>query len=103
MAAMITAHAQYPERAIIAVVPFAAGSSNDTIARRVSPRLAKALGQQVIIENRPGADGRIGIEVVAKAQPDAYTILFSGGAVALIPAEGVAASKPYSTVRMRPA
>ena len=86
MAAMITAHAQYPERAIIAVVPFAAGSSNDTIARRVSPRLAKALGQQVIIENRPGADGRIGIEVVAKAQPDAYTILFSGGAVALIPA-----------------
>ncbi len=80
------AHAQYPERQLIAVVPFAAGASNDVIARRVSPHLAKALGQQVIVENRPGADGRIGIEVAAKAAPDGHTILFSGGAVALIPA-----------------
>ncbi len=80
------AWAQYPERHLAAIVPFAAGASNDVIARRVAPYLAKALGQQVIIENRPGADGRIGIEVVAKATPDGYTILFSGGAVTLIPA-----------------
>lgn len=78
--------AEYPERNISAVVPFAAGSSNDAIARRVSPHLAKALGQQVIIENRPGADGRIGIDAVAKAVPDGHTILFSGGAETLIPA-----------------
>ena len=78
--------AEYPERNISAIVPFAAGASNDVIARRVSPHLAKALGQQVIIENRPGADGRIGIEAMAKAAPDGHTILFSGGAVALIPA-----------------
>jgi tripartite-type tricarboxylate transporter receptor subunit TctC len=68
------------------VVPFAAGSSNDAIARRVGPHLAKALGQQVIIENRPGADGRIGIDAVAKAVPDGHTILFSGGAEVLVPA-----------------
>lgn len=78
--------AEYPERSLAAIVPFAAGASNDVIARRVGPHLAKALGQQVIIENRPGADGRIGIEAMAKAPPDGYTILFSGGAVALIPA-----------------
>ncbi len=80
------AAAEYPERQLTAVVPFAAGSSNDTVARRVTPHLAKVLGQQIIIENRPGADGRIGIEAVAKAAPDGYTILFSAGAVALIPA-----------------
>lgn len=78
--------ADYPERNLIAVVPFAAGASNDVVARRVTPHLAKALGQQIIVENRPGADGRIGIEVVAKAAPDGYTILFSAGAVTLIPA-----------------
>jgi tripartite-type tricarboxylate transporter receptor subunit TctC len=78
--------AEYPERNLTAVVPFAAGASNDVIARRITPHLAKALGQQIIVENRPGADGRIGIEAMAKAAPDGYTILFSGGAVALIPA-----------------
>ena len=80
------AAAEYPERQLIAIVPFAAGASNDVIARRITPHLAKALGQQVIIENRPGADGRIGIKAAAKAAPDGHTILFSGGAVALIPA-----------------
>jgi tripartite-type tricarboxylate transporter receptor subunit TctC len=89
--------ADYPERNLAAVVPFAAGSSNDTIARRITPHLVKALGQQVIIENRPGADGRIGIEVVAKAAPDGYTILFSGGAVSLIPA--LRKNVPWDPVR----
>ena len=78
--------AEYPERQVIAIVPFAAGSSNDIMARRISPPLAKALGQTIIIENKPGADGRIGIDALAKSAPDGYTILFSGGAVSLIPA-----------------
>ena len=82
----ISAAAEYPERNLVAVVPFAAGASNDVVARRVTPHLAKALGQQIIVENRPGADGRIGIEAVAKAAPDGHTILFSAGAVTLIPA-----------------
>jgi len=80
------AAAEYPERSLVAIVPFAAGASNDVMARRISPHLAKALGQQIIVENKPGADGRIGIEALAKAVPDGYTILFSAGAVALIPA-----------------
>lgn len=67
------AAAQYPEWNLTAVAPFAAGSSNDAVARRVAPHPAKALGQQIIIENRPGTDGRIGIEAVAKATPDGYT------------------------------
>lgn len=78
--------AEYPEKPLVAVVPFAAGSSNDIMARRISPPLAKALGQNIIVENKPGADGRIGIDALAKSAPDGYTILFSGGAVALIPA-----------------
>lgn len=78
--------ADYPEKALTAIVPFAAGSSTDTMTRRISPPLSKALGQQIIIENKPGADGRIGIDALAKAASDGYTILFSGQAVALAPA-----------------
>ena len=76
----------YPTRTITAVVPFAAGSSNDTVGRIIAPRLAKALGQSVVIQNKPGADGLIGIQQVAEAAPDGYTILFSAGAVVLAPA-----------------
>src|SRR5262245_40224779 len=89
--------AEYPERPLRAIVPFNAGASNDTMARLIGPMLAKALGQQVIVENRPGADGRIGIEALARAAPDGYTILFSGGAVALIPA--LRRNVPYDPMR----
>jgi tripartite-type tricarboxylate transporter receptor subunit TctC len=91
------AWAQYPERALRAIVPFTAGGPNDTLARVISPLLAKALGQNVIVDNRPGADGRIGIEVLAKAPPDGYSLLFSGGAVALIPA--LRRTVPYDPIR----
>ena len=91
------AFADYPERALRAIVPFSAGGSNDTAARIVSPPLARALGQQVIVENRPGADARIGIEALARSAPDGYTILFSAGAVALIPA--LRRNVPYDPVR----
>ena len=89
--------AEYPDHPLRAIVPFSAGGSNDTMARLISPMLAKALGQQVIVENRPGADGRIGIEALARAAPDGYTILFSAGAVALIPA--LRRTVPYDPVR----
>src|SRR6185503_4843549 len=102
-AAMLTlmccsgAGAEYPEKPLRAIVPFSAGGPNDTIARIVSPMLSKALGQQVIVENRPGADARIGIEALARSAPDGYTILFSAGAVALIPA--LRRNVPYDPVR----
>ena len=92
-----TASADYPERPLRAIVPFSAGGPNDTMARIISPMLSKTLGQQVIVENRPGADARIGIEALAKAAPDGYTILFSAGAVALIPA--LRRNVPYDPVR----
>jgi tripartite-type tricarboxylate transporter receptor subunit TctC len=78
--------AQYPERLIRAIVPFAAGGSNDTMARLIAPELTKALGQQVIVENRPGAAGNIGIDAVAKSAPNGHTILFSATASTQNPA-----------------
>lgn len=92
-----TAYAEYPERPLRAIVPFTTGGPNDILARLISPMLSKALGQNVIVENRPGADGRIGIEALARAAPDGYTILFSGGAVALIPA--IKKNVPYDPIR----
>jgi tripartite-type tricarboxylate transporter receptor subunit TctC len=89
--------ADYPERPVRAIVPFATGSSNDTMARLISPLLSQALGQPVVIFNKPGADGRIGLEFLAKATPDGYSILFSGGAVALNPA--LRREMPYDPAR----
>src|SRR6186997_322628 len=89
--------AEYPEKPIRAIVPFTTGGPNDILARLISPLLSKALGQNVIVENRPGADGRIGIEALARSAPDGYTILFSGGAVALIPA--IKKHVPYDPIR----
>lgn len=70
------AASSYPEKPITVVVPFAAGSPTDSVARVLSEPLAKLLGQPLIVQNRPGADGMIGSEYVARSQPDGYTILF---------------------------
>jgi tripartite-type tricarboxylate transporter receptor subunit TctC len=64
----------WPSRAIHMIVPFPAGSSPDLIARILTEKLAPALGQPVIVENRPGAGGNLGTALVAKAAPDGYTI-----------------------------
>ena len=65
----------YPTKPIRFVVPFAPGGSTDTLARTLGVRLAEALGQQVVIDNRTGANGNIGMEIVAKAPPDGHTIV----------------------------
>lgn len=73
------AHAQpasdYPTKAIRMVVPFAPGGASDFVARIVQPKLSEILGQTITIDNRAGAGGNIGVEVVARAEPDGYTIL----------------------------
>ena len=81
VAAVITiasgaAYAQtYPNKPIKLVVPFPAGGTTDILARAVGAELTKAWGQQVIIDNRPGAGGNVGSEIVAKSAPDGYTLL----------------------------
>ncbi len=64
----------WPSRAIHMIVPFPAGSSPDLIARVLSEKLAPALGQPVVVENRPGAGGNLGTALIARAAPDGYTI-----------------------------
>jgi len=67
----------YPTRAIRVVVPYAAGGATDYVARTVSERLAKSLGQPVVVDNRAGAAGAIGAADVARAQPDGHTLLIT--------------------------
>jgi tripartite-type tricarboxylate transporter receptor subunit TctC len=83
--APLAASAQdWPTRAVTVVVPYAAGGPIDTLARILAARLSEILGQQVVVENIPGAGGMTGSSRVAKAAPDGYTVLLSGSAVLAI-------------------
>jgi tripartite-type tricarboxylate transporter receptor subunit TctC len=70
--------AKYPSKAIRWIVPFPPGGGNDTIARLIGAQMATALGQQVLIDNRPGAAGALGAQVAASAPADGYTIFLAG-------------------------
>lgn len=70
-------HAAFPEKPVTIIVPYAAGGVTDTIARIVGQKLSETWGKQVIIENKPGAAGAIGVAAAVKARPDGYTLLFS--------------------------
>ena len=69
------AQEQYPVRPVRVVVAFAPGGGTDIVARALSARLAARFGQQFVVDNRPGGGGVTGIELVARAQPDGYTLL----------------------------
>jgi tripartite-type tricarboxylate transporter receptor subunit TctC len=78
LAALEAAGQDYPAKSIRLVVPFPPGGGNDTIARLMGQKLAPALGQQVLVDNRPGAGGTIGAEIAAKSPPDGYTLFLAG-------------------------
>jgi tripartite-type tricarboxylate transporter receptor subunit TctC len=79
--------AGYPQKPVHMIVPFAPGGASDFAARIISPRLAEALGQSIVIDNRAGASGNIGMEIAAKAPADGYTIFLGNiGTVAINPA-----------------
>ena len=69
------ARAEYPDKPVRIIVPFIAGSAPDVAARQVAQRLTSGLGQQFIIDNKPGVAGNLGAEVAARAAPDGYTLL----------------------------
>jgi tripartite-type tricarboxylate transporter receptor subunit TctC len=96
--ASIAGAADFPDRPIRMVVPQAAGSATDNLARLLSPELAKRLGQQVVVDNRPGGALTVGIDAVAKAAPDGYTIgLGPVGALAIT--RHMVAKLPYDIER----
>jgi tripartite-type tricarboxylate transporter receptor subunit TctC len=81
MAALPAAAQDYPRRPIRMIAPFAPGGGSDVVARVVAAKLGVLLGQSVVVENRPGASGIIGADVIAKAAPDGYTVLMTNSAL----------------------
>jgi tripartite-type tricarboxylate transporter receptor subunit TctC len=90
------AQSSYPMKPVRVVVPSSAGGGTDIIARIVAPKLAQALGQQVVIDNRPGAGTMIGGELVAKAPPDGYTLLMCVSTLATNPV--IYRKVPYNAI-----
>ena len=81
MASGIINAQSYPSKTIRVIIGYPAGSGNDVIARLVMSEVSKGIGQQVIIDNRPGASGNIGAELVARSAPDGYTLLNAPGSI----------------------
>src|SRR5256885_6904479 len=75
----------WPSKPVKVVVPFTAGSATDIMARTVTQRLSDQLGQPFIVDNRPGAGGTIGVALVARAEPDGYTVLVHSSSYTVTP------------------
>lgn len=82
MACMSAAQAAWPERPVRLIVPFSPGGSSDTMARLLALKLSEKWGQQVFVENRPGAGGNVGMGIAARATPDGYTLVLMNNAAA---------------------
>ncbi|MDX3906794.1 MAG: tripartite tricarboxylate transporter substrate binding protein [Pigmentiphaga sp.] len=101
--------AGYPEKPIQVIVPYAPGGTTDQLARMLQKPMSDALGQQVIVINKPGAGGTIGVDQVVRAEPDGYTLVFGNsgpnaivGLTRKIPYDMVNDLKPISTVALTP-
>ena len=98
LAGAATAQEKYPSKPIRLVVPFAVGGPTDIIGRIIGAKLSDLLGQQIVVDNRPGAGSNIGADLVAKSAPDGYTLLLgSVSAFAINP--GLYKNMPYDPVR----
>jgi tripartite-type tricarboxylate transporter receptor subunit TctC len=93
------APAAYPSKPIRLVVPFAAGTAPDALARLLAPALNESMSANVVVENVPGAGGTIGVDRVAKAAPDGYTLLLSGDAALVLTGGAYGVKPPYETLR----
>ena len=93
------AAATYPSKPIRLVVPFAPGSAPDVLARLLAPALTESMSANVVVENVPGAGGTIGVDRVAKAAPDGYTLVLSGDAALVLTGGAFGVKPPYETLR----
>ena len=92
------AFAQYPSKPVRMIIPFAPGGASDFVGRILQPRMSELLGQQVIVENKPGASGNIGVAESARSAPDGYTIFLGNvGSVAINP--GVFPNLPVNPLK----
>ena len=94
----VQAQAGYPNRTITMVVPYTPGSTSDITARAIAQKISGPLGQSVIIENRPGANGQIGMQIVARAKPDGYTLVVGSVSSTVVPAV-VQKTVPFDIVK----
>jgi len=88
---------RYPQKPIRMVIPFSPGGGTDALARAVSDKLEEALGATVIIDNRPGAGGTLGVALVAQAAPDGYTLLFTSASFTFAPS--LYRNLPYDAIK----
>jgi tripartite-type tricarboxylate transporter receptor subunit TctC len=109
------ATATFPVKPIRLISPFAPGGGNDTISRALAQVMSKNIGQPIVVENRPGANTIIGMEIVAKAPPDGYTVIMTSSSLAInaalypkLPYDSESASRSreadraYATTSLRP-
>ncbi|MDP3613001.1 MAG: tripartite tricarboxylate transporter substrate binding protein [Rubrivivax sp.] len=94
---LAAAQTSYPNKPVRLIVPFAAGGTTSILARMLAERMGQHMGQPIIVDNRPGAGGNVGMDIVAKAEPDGYTILMGPIGLAINPA--LYAKMPFDPIK----